>query len=68
MALMRRGGFALNAPKVVTFAISLVLIVLALLSMHTHLPVGAAFVTQHRFWIVVAAYALLAAGCLLPGL
>ena len=68
MALMRRGGFALNAPKVITFVISLVLVLLAVVSMHTHLPVGAAFVAQHRFWIVIAGYALLAAGCLLPGL
>ena len=68
MALMRRGGFGLNAPKVITFVISLVLVVVALLSMHTQLPAGAAFVGQHRFGIIVVAYALLAAGCVLPGL
>ena len=68
MALMRRGGFGLNAPKVITFVISLVLVVVALLSMHTPLPAGAAFVGQHRLAIIVVGYALLAAGCVLPGL
>lgn len=68
MALYRRGGFALNAPKVITFAVSLVLVLGAVASLYGHLPVGASFVTQHRFWIVVAGYALLAVGCVLPGL
>ena len=68
MALTRRGSFALNAPKVITFVISLALVIVALLSMHAQLPAGAAFVGQHRLWIVVGAYALLAAGCILPGL
>ncbi len=64
----RRGGFALNAPKVITFVISVILVVVALLSMHMRLPVGASFVAQHRVWLVVAGYVLLALGCLLPGL
>ena len=68
MAFVRRGGFALNAPKVITFVISLILVVVALASMHTRLPFGAAFVSSHRIWVIVAAYVLLALGCLLPGL
>ncbi|HEX4764735.1 MAG TPA: hypothetical protein VH414_00500 [Lichenihabitans sp.] len=64
----RRGGFALNAPKVITFAISIVLVVVALVSTQMHLPVGASFVVQHRLGLVVAGYVLLALGCLLPGL
>ena len=68
MAFARRGGFALNAPKVITFVISLVLVIVALASLHFRLPYGASFVGAHRFWIVVVAYVLLALGCLLPGL
>lgn len=68
MAFARRGGPPLNAPKVITFGISLVLALVAVASLYTHLPVGAAFVSQHRFWIVVVAYVLLALGCILPGL
>ena len=68
MAFARRGGFAFNAPKVITFVISLILVIVALASMQMRLPFGAAFVSSHRFWIVVAAYALLALGCILPGL
>ena len=29
MAFVRRGGFALNAPKVITFVISLILLIVA---------------------------------------
>lgn len=68
MAFGRRGGFALNAPKVITFVISLVLVVVAVGSLYTRVPAVGAFVTTHRFWIAVAGYVLLALGVLLPGL
>ena len=68
MAFVRRGGFALNAPKVITFVISLILVIVAVASLHFRLPYGASFVGAHRFWIVIAAYVLLALGCLLRGL
>lgn len=68
MAFARRGGFAMNAPKVITFAVSLILVIVAVVSLHLRLPFGAAFVNAHRFWIVVAGYALLALGCVLRGL
>ncbi len=64
----RRGGFSLNAPKVITFGLSLILVVAAVASLRLHLPVGHGFVTTHRFWLVVAGYGLLALGVLLPGL
>ncbi len=68
MAFPRRGGPSLNAPKVVTFSISLILAIVAVASLYTHLPAGASFVNAHRFWIVVTAYVLLALGCILRGL
>ena len=64
----RRGGFSLNAPRRITFALSLVLVLVATLSFRLHLPVGQGFVASHRFWLAVAGYALLALGVLLPGL
>ena len=63
----RRSGFALGAPKVITFGISLVLILLAVGSALTHVPHAFAPVTSHRFWVAVAAYVVLALGVLLPG-
>ncbi len=64
----RRGGFSLNAPKVITFLISLVLIGSAIASLYVHLPAGHGFVASHRFGLAVAGYGLLALGVLLPGL
>ncbi len=62
----RRGGFPLNAPRLLTFAASLLLVLAAGLSLRFHLPVGHGFVTAHRFWMAVAGYALLALGVLVP--
>ncbi len=64
----RRGGLSLQAPRIVTFAASLALVLAAGLSLRFHLPVGQGFVASHRFWLVVAGYALLALGVLLPAL
>lgn len=63
----RRGG-SLSAPKRITFALSLILIIVAVASLFAHLPFGAPFVNAHRFWIAVAGYLLLTLGVLLPGL
>lgn len=68
MAFARRGGLALNAPRVITFAVSLLLVLVSLASLRVHLPYGAAFVASHRFWILLAGYVLLALGCVLRGL
>ena len=62
----RRGGFGLNAPRLVTFAASLALVLAAGLSLRFHLPVGQGFVAAHRFWLAVAGYGLLALGVLVP--
>ncbi len=64
----RRGGFSLNAPKVITFGVSLLLVLAAVASLHFRLPVAQNFVTTHRFWLAVAGYVLLALGVLLSGL
>ncbi|RYC32643.1 hypothetical protein D3273_07920 [Lichenibacterium minor] len=66
MAQRRGTGFALNAPRLVTFAASLALVLAAALSLRFHLPVGHGFVAGHRFSVAVAGYALLALGVLLP--
>ena len=64
----RRGRFSLNAPRHITFVVSLALVLVAAVSLRFHLPVGQGFVAAHRFWLAVAGYALLALGVMLPGL
>ena len=66
MAQRRGGGFGLNAPRLVTFAASLALVLAASLSLRFHLPVGQGFVASHRFSLALAGYGLLALGVLLP--
>lgn len=58
----------LTPPKVLTFVISLVLALLAVVDLYTHIPSLHAFIAGHRFWLVVVAYAILAIGVVLPGL
>ena len=62
----RRGGFPLNAPRLLTFAASLALVLAAGLSLRFHLPVVQGFVAAHRFPMALAGYALLALGVLVP--
>ncbi|MCH9652172.1 MAG: hypothetical protein K0U98_28345 [Deltaproteobacteria bacterium] len=55
---------SLNAPKQITFVISLILVIIAALvvaGVVPSLPIAA-------FWIAFIGYALLALGCLLPNL
>lgn len=54
----------LSAPKQIVFIISLVLAILAVLSVFTTIP----FISANAFWTAVVAYALLAAGNLLKGI
>ena len=63
----RRPGFVLGAPKLVTFALSLILVLLAAGSALVHYPPALAPVAAHRFALAVAAYVVLALGVLLPG-
>ena len=66
MAQRRGGGFGLKTPRLVTFAVSLALVLAASLSLRFHLPLGQTFVAGHRFWLAVAGYGLLALGVVLP--
>ena len=63
----RRSRLSLSAPRILTFVISVALVLVALASLHLRLPVGQGFVAQHRFWLVVAGYGVLTLGVLLPG-
>jgi predicted membrane channel-forming protein YqfA (hemolysin III family) len=53
----------LNAPKQTTFIISVVLAVVALLSIFVAIP----FVTVNAFWVLTAGFVVLVAGNLLAG-
>jgi hypothetical protein len=55
--------FNLSAPTQVVFLISVVLAVLALLGLFVRIP----FVSLYAFWVMTAAYVVLAIGCLLKG-
>jgi hypothetical protein len=59
------GGTAMNlsAPTQVVFWISLVIAIIALIGFFVTIP----FVTAYAFWIAIAAYVVLAAGCLMTG-
>lgn len=63
----RRGGWV-SAPRLITVAVSLVLVGLALLSLTGHLPAQLAAVRAHRLEVVLGGYAVLLAGVLLRGL
>lgn len=67
MAFPRGRGSALSAPRIATFALSLVLVLLPVGSLLTRYPHALAFVSAHRFALAVVAYAVLAIGVLLPG-
>ena len=54
----------ISAPKVITFVLSLILVVLALVGHFK--PV--AYLTQYQFWLAVIGYALLALGVTTKGL
>jgi hypothetical protein len=60
----RRWYFRTKQPHHVTFLAALVLAILGVLGART----GIAFVAEHAFWFVVAAYILLALGNVVDGL
>lgn len=55
---------SLTAPRLITFAISLVLIGLAIASMYLKIPTIGKFVASHRLGFFIGAYAVLALGVL----
>jgi hypothetical protein len=54
----------LNAPTQIVFLISLALVLLAVIGFFVTIP----FISMYAFWVVVAGYVLLAAGCVLKGM
>ena len=54
----------LTPPSLPIFILSLVLVILAVGSLYTTIPYIGHYITPRRLWVVVAAYALLAAGVL----
>ena len=58
------GRMNLTAPRLVTFALSLVLIGLAVASMYFKIPTIGKFVAGHRTGFFIGAYAVLALGVL----
>lgn len=59
------GGSFVTTPRVATVAVSVLLVGLALLSMHMRLPSALNFVAPHRLWMIVGGYGVLLAGVLL---
>ena len=53
----------LSAPKQVTFLVSLVVAILALIAFLVRIP----NVSPHAFWIAIIAYVVLAVGCAFKG-
>jgi hypothetical protein len=66
--MFRRGGLGLTPPRLLTFIVSLILVLAAVASLYTRLPVVGAFVKSHQFWVAVAGYVVLTLGVLLRGL
>jgi hypothetical protein len=58
----------LTPPSMPIFVISLVLAVLALVSLHFSIPHIGHYVVQYRFWFMTGAYAVLFIGVVLRGL
>lgn len=58
----------LTPPRLPIFLVSIVLAGLAIGDMYQHVPTIHGTLAAHRFWIVVAAYALLVIGVVFPGL
>lgn len=56
----------MNPPKKITFLISLILAVVAVLAFLDIIPV--AIIKDNAFWVAVAGYALLFLGCVFKGL
>ena len=60
----------LTPPRFITFVVSLILVLAAVVSLYTRLPVVGTYLNSgsHRFWIAVAGYVILMLGVFLRGL
>lgn len=57
----------LTPPSNLVFVVSLIIAVVAVVSVFYPIPVVGRYVSLHRFWVATGAYALLAAGVVLRG-
>ena len=58
----------LTPPTIPVFLIAIVLAILSVASLYTHIPGIHVFVAGHRYWMMVAAFAVMTAGVVLKGL
>ena len=58
----------ITAPRILTFVISLIIAALAIASLYTRIPSIGPWINGHRFWMMVAAYVILALGVLVRSL
>ncbi|MDB5642562.1 MAG: hypothetical protein JWN07_1879 [Hyphomicrobiales bacterium] len=58
----------LTTPRILNFIISLIIAALAIASLYMRIPTIGAWVNGHRFWMMVAAYVILALGVVVRGL
>ena len=54
----------LSAPTQIVFLISLALALLAVIGLFVTIP----FISMYAFWVAIAGYVVLAAGCVLKGI
>lgn len=53
----------LTPPKKIIFMISLILFIVGIVAHFVHIPIA----TQYQYWIIIAAYVILAAGVAFKG-
>lgn len=60
----------LTPPTTPVFLIAVVLAVLSVGSLYTHVPAVQGYIAagHHRYWMMVAAFVILSAGVIFPGL
>lgn len=60
----------LTPPTIPVFLVAVILAALSILSLYTHVPAVQGFLAadHHRYWMMVAAFLVLAAGVVFTGL
>ena len=58
----------LTPPSIPVFLVAVILAAIAVVDIYTHVPVVHQVIATHRFGAIVAAFAILAAGVVVPGL
>ncbi|SFK18917.1 hypothetical protein [Methylocapsa palsarum] len=60
--------FRLTPPGMPVFLLSLTMAAAAIATLYTRVPYVGHYVSSHRFWVLVFAYAVLLAGVVVEGL